>query len=249
MITNKLDYISSLTEVSGSGMSLDCSGWSLAHTLASATARHVLSAGALLSRASRKAPRNDRNDSFVFAYAAPRTKPPGIPQVVMLFNAKSDSPETAHPFDTGGLNRHPYLRKLKSQLVSELAFPAPWRKDLASYVAALFDGPEDYLRGVAPARPDPLKISDGLPAHDPLFFTWEVKSEERITLINRLVAVLITTDDVGRPNISRNSYQLLFQRSLDNEILLDEVRGDDIRRVRESLFGLYNRVSEVGGWR
>lgn len=249
MITTRSDYIASLGGVLRSGRELDCSDWSLAHTLAAGTARSVLNVGALLSRANRNAARSDRNDSFVFAYAAPRNKPPGIPEVVMLFNAKSESRETAYPFDTGGLGRHPYLRKLKSQLVAELAFPAPWRQDLATYVVALFNKPEDYLRGVAPEHPDPLKIANDLSGHDPLFFTWEVKTEERLVLVNRLVAVLIITDDFGRPKIGRDSYLRLFERSMHNEILLDEVRGDRIERVRESLFGLYSRVSEVGGWR
>jgi hypothetical protein len=218
--------------------------WPLVHTAASRGFKQVLETKpdpSLLSRRRRNNVRDDRNDDWVFTYAAPRLKPGHQePVVLVLRPCSAGTREMAHPFDSGGLRKHP---KKPVALAISLEFGSTWRETLALFVDALFDDPNHYLEGRQPVRPDPAGILQGLAGsalpYDCLFFTWEVKTWDEIPLGRRLAWVLVGRDPQGRLRLDQASYLELFRRWRKGEYELRLADSpDDLQRQLAEAFRL-----------
>ena len=253
---DQASYLLALRSAADGRPPVSCGHWSLCHSTCAEGLRKTIEIDrpSLLSKRVRggKVAEGDDNGDFVFAYAAPRIKGVKAPAAVLVFASQTLQTsmtlpeEVAHPFDSGGLRRHAGLRREKAALTAALTF-APWRPSLGLFIAALFDEPERYLRGAKPDRLDPLGIQNGLMTHDPLFFTWEVKTRDRIEYRGRLVGVLLTEGPQSRVLVSDSVRQGLRRRVRDGEIVLRTVPGDpDV--VAEELVRMYG-LPAPQGWR
>lgn len=254
---NKTTYMSSLISLAGTRKFPDTSMWPLAHTSGAQGFGSImkepqpeLRSNAL--RGKSKIHNGHSGNKMVFAYAAPCVKTLRGGVVLVFAAAYMDSAdsnpicETAHPFDSGGLRRYTTLatRFNIPGLVKELTFDSNWRKDLSIYVAALFDGPDHYLRGLNPSRIDPLKMASASGTHDRQNFTWEIMTEDRIAFAGRLVAAVVILNMQGQPTIGVAEKEL-ERRASRGEIVFERVPRN---QVHTRLAELYSNTADVTGW-